>query len=498
MSSIHYISNDILDFQTVSEIIFEHKKLALSEESHHNISACRSYLDKKDISSKTTAHTRTTGFEKLSIKAAHDHDIKEQQENVLLVHASGSGDCVPKEIVKMMLLLKVQSLSYGHSGVHISTVQRLIDFFNDDILPVVYEQDVKDERGDIVPLAHLALPLIGEGLVWDGNNIFSSETTLKAHGYKKITLHSREEEALIQGTQYTSAYGMYAIIKSHKISYMADLVGTISIVAYECDLSYFDPLLHFVRPHRGQIKTAERILEFLDGSDSAITEKDSVLDVFYFRCIPQIHGATKDAIHYATRIFKTEINSVTDYTTIFSHEDKIIKGGNSHGQPLKLALDFLGIAMAELGIISEQRVSSLVKGLRNLPQFTRAHSEHSNGMGIPKNIVNDNLQLFTPTTVDSIVSSNESEIHVNMRPNAVIKLLGVIDHVETLLSIELITSASALHYKKFPTTSAFIESFLNSYREVVPFTGNESILLEEIRKSKGFLGSFNIDPDGLY
>jgi len=502
MSQIHYISSEILDLKTIATILEEHKKLQLSEESILNINTSRTYLDKKIKNSKTPVYGVNTGFGSLCNVAIQDENLTKLQENLVRSHACGTGDYVPKDIVKLMLLLKVQSLSYGHSGVHINTVQRLIDFFNLDILPVVYNQGSLGASGDLAPLAHLALPLLGEGEVWSGDTIINAREALKKNKLSKITLQSKEGLALLNGTQFMSAYGVIALIKAHKLSYLADVIGAISIDAFNCNLSPFNPLVHYVRPHRGQIKTAARILSFLDDSEIAATEKENVQDPYSFRCIPQVHGATKDVIDFTTKTFKTEINSVTDNPNIFPADDLIISGGNFHGQPLALALDYLCIALSELGSISERRVYQLIGGLRGLPPFLVDSPGLNSGMMIPQytaaSIVSQNKQLCTPASVDSIVSSNGQEDHVSMGANAATKLLKVVENVETLLSIELLNAVQALHYRQPLHTSSFLQSFTKSYREVVPFADEDRIFANDIKLGKTFIGSLNIDPEDLY
>ncbi len=502
MSQIHYISSEILDLKTIATILKEHKKLQLSEESILNINTSRTYLDKKIKNSKTPVYGVNTGFGSLCNVAIQDENLTKLQENLVRSHACGTGDYVPKDIVKLMLLLKVQSLSYGHSGVHINTVQRLIDFFNLDILPVVYNQGSLGASGDLAPLAHLALPLLGEGEVWSGDTIINAREALKKNKLSKITLQSKEGLALLNGTQFMSAYGVIALIKAHKLSYLADVIGAISIDAFNCNLSPFNPLVHYVRPHRGQIKTAARILSFLDDSEIAATEKENVQDPYSFRCIPQVHGATKDVIDFTTKTFKTEINSVTDNPNIFPADDLIISGGNFHGQPLALALDYLCIALSELGSISERRVYQLIGGLRGLPPFLVDSPGLNSGMMIPQytaaSIVSQNKQLCTPASVDSIVSSNGQEDHVSMGANAATKLLKVVENVETLLSIELLNAVQALHYRQPLHTSSFLQSFTKSYREVVPFADEDRIFANDIKLGKTFIGSLNIDPEDLY
>lgn len=502
MRETHYISSEILDLSTISKIISNNYTLELSEESTLNINRARKYLDEKVAAHKLPLYGINTGFGSLCNVAIQDENLTLLQENLVRSHACGTGDYVPKEIVKLMLLLKIQSLSYGHSGVHIDTVQRLVDFYNLDILPVVYTQGSLGASGDLAPLAHLALPLIGEGMVWDGDETAFAKTHLKKHNLQPIKLQSKEGLALLNGTQFMAAYGVYALLKCHKLSYLADVIGAISIDAFNCNLSPFDPLVHFVRPHRGQIKTAERIRTFLAESGIAELEKVNVQDPYSFRCIPQVHGATKDAIVNTTKTFKTEINSVTDNPNIFAEEDKIISGGNFHGQPLALALDFLAIAMAELGSISERRTYQLIGGLRGLPPFLVDNPGLNSGMMIPQytaaSIVSQNKQLATPASVDSIVSSNGQEDHVSMGANAATKLLKVVENIETILSIELLNASQAIHYRAPLKTAPFLEAFLMSYREEVPFVANDRILSIDIHKGIEFLRSFNIENAELF
>ncbi len=502
MSDTHYISSELLDLETISQILNEQKKLDLSEESRHNINSSRAFLDKKISESTTPVYGVNTGFGSLCNVAISDDNLTLLQENLVRSHACGTGSYVPKEIVKLMILLKIQSLSYGHSGVHIDTVQRLIDFYNFDILPVIYEQGSLGASGDLAPLAHLALPLINEGWIWDGDEPVSANEYLKKYDFKPIHLKSKEGLALLNGTQFMTAYGVFALLKAHKLSYIADVIGAISIDAFDCNLSPFDALVHFVRPHRGQIKTAERILSFLESSEIAALEKTNVQDPYSFRCIPQVHGASKDVIHFVSKTFKTEINSVTDNPNIFPEEDKIISGGNFHGQPLALGLDFLAVAMAEMGSISERRVYQLISGLRGLPPFLVDSPGLNSGMMIPQytaaSIVSQNKQLCTPASVDSIVSSNGQEDHVSMGANAATKLLKVVDNVETLLSIELLNSSQALHFRKPLTTAPFLENFIKSYRETVPYATKDRIFSNDIANGKNFLTSITVDALELY
>lgn len=501
MPDYHYISSQLLDLNTVIEIIENNKQLALSDEAVVNIKKSRAYLDKKIQNNETPIYGINTGFGSLcNIKISKDN-LSILQSNLVKSHACGTGELVPKEIIRLMLLLKVQSLSYGHSGVQLITVERLIDFYNNDILPVIYTQGSLGASGDLAPLAHLSLPLLGLGEVYENGKIVSIASVSEKFGWEAISLQAKEGLALLNGTQFMSAYGIHLLIKAFKLSYLADVIGSISIDAFDCNLSPFDPLVHDVRPHGGQIKTAENIRKFLEGSEISLNEKQNVQDPYSFRCIPQVHGATKDTLEFIRKTFKTEINSVTDNPNIFIEEDKIISGGNFHGQPLALALDFLGIAMAELGSISERRTYQLISGSRGLPNFLVNNSGLNSGFMIPQytaaSIVSQNKQLASPASVDSIVSSNGQEDHVSMGANAATKCLRIIENIETILAIELLNASQAIAFRAPKKTSPFLESFLEMYRKGVPFLEEDRILADDIHTSVSFLQSFGIDSEIL-
>ncbi len=497
MDNTHYISSEVLSLETLNEIISYHKPLSLSEEAKINIEKCREYLDKKMASNEAPIYGINTGFGSLCNIKISNENLSQLQENLVKSHACGTGEEVPQDIVKLMLLLKIQSLSYGHSGVQLVTVERLIAFYNNDILPVIYTQGSLGASGDLAPLAHLSLPLLGEGEVFfEGKKIHSSDV-LKKFGWNPIVLKSKEGLALLNGTQFMSAYGAHILMKAIKFSYLADLIATISLEGFDGRQEPFNELIHFIRPHKGQIVTANRVNEFLEGSQIIDQPKIHVQDPYSFRCIPQVHGASKDAIDYVKKVFKTEINSVTDNPNIFIESDQIISGGNFHGQPLALALDFVAIALAELGSISERRTYQLISGLRGLPAFLIDNPGLNSGLMIPQytaaSIASQNKQLATPASVDSIVSSNGQEDHVSMGANAATKALRVMDNLERILAIELMNASQAIAYRRPLQSSDFIEMFLKSYREEVPLIKNDRILHYDIEKSVAFLESFMIE-----
>ena len=497
METTHYISSELLSIEAISEVIYQGKKLALSEEAIVNIEKCRKYLDDKMKLNSDPIYGINTGFGSLcNVKISNDN-LSKLQENLVKSHACGTGEEVPHEIVKIMLLLKIQSLSYGHSGVQLLTVQRLIDFYNNDILPVIYTQGSLGASGDLAPLAHLSLPLLGEGEVYYDGFRQPAAKVLEKMGWSPIIMQSKEGLALLNGTQFMSAYGVYCLIKADKLSYFADVIGAVSLEGFDGRIEPFTDLIHLVRPHKGQIQTAERFRDILEDSEIIAQAKAHVQDPYSFRCIPQVHGASKDAIDYAKKVFRTEINSVTDNPNIFVGEDLIISGGNFHGQPLALALDFLGIALSELGSISERRTYQLISGLRGLPAFLVNDPGLNSGFMIPQytaaSIASQNKQLATPASVDSIVSSNGQEDHVSMGANAATKTLRIVENLERILAIELLNGSQALEFRKPLKSSDFIESFVKSYREDVSFVTEDRIFHYDIEKSVGFLNSFQID-----
>ena len=497
MEDHHYISSELLQLETVQEIISQGKKLSLSDEAKVNIEKCRAYLDAKMTTHKEPIYGINTGFGSLCNVKISDENLSQLQENLVKSHACGTGDEVPQEIVKIMLLLKIQSLSYGHSGVQMQTVERLIDFYNNDVLPVIYTQGSLGASGDLAPLAHLSLPLLGEGEVYHDGFRQPSKKVLDTFNWQPLVLKSKEGLALLNGTQFMSAYGTYILLKAMKYSYFSDLIGTISLEGFDGRKEPFNELIHFIRPHKGQINTAKRVLEFLEGSQIIAQEKEHVQDPYSFRCIPQVHGASKDAIDYAKKVFKTEINSVTDNPNIFIESDIIVSGGNFHGQPLALALDFLGIALSELGSISERRTYQLIAGLRGLPAFLVENPGLNSGMMIPQytaaSIASQNKQLATPASVDSIVSSNGQEDHVSMGANAATKCLKIMENLERILAIELMNASQAIEFRRPLQSSEFIESFIKSYREEVSFVKEDRILHYDIEKSVAFLNSFIVE-----
>lgn len=500
MRKAYKIGDQLLTLSAIRELMDTDTKVVLSAKAKQKIKACRNYLDKKIKTSDTPIYGINTGFGSLCNHKISAKDLEQLQTNLVLSHACGTGDEVPQDVVKIMLLLKVQSLAYGHSGVQLKTVERLLAMYNQNVLPVVYSQGSLGASGDLAPLAHLSLPLLAEGEVYADGKRKLAKTALKQLGWDAIKLQSKEGLALLNGTQFMAAYGLWCLLKAQKLSYIADLIGSISLEAFDGRNECFDALIHQVRPHKGQLKTAENIRNFLKGSKIQKQEKTDVQDPYSFRCMPQVHGASKDVITHVQNVFTTEINSVTDNPTIFIEEDKVISGGNFHGQPLAMAMDYLAIGLSELGSISERRTYQLISGQRGLPPFLVAHPGLNSGMMMPQytaaSIASQNKQLCTPASIDSIVSSNGQEDHVSMGANAATKLYKIVENTERILAIELLNATQALAFRG-AKSSDFIESILDVYRDEVDFLDNDRLLHDDIEKSIGFIQGLSVDEDLL-
>lgn len=488
---IHHISSEHLTLDKVKEIIDSHARLVLSEESIQAIEKCRRYLDTKMDDIGRPVYGVTTGFGSLCNVTIPADKLSQLQYNLVVSHACGSGETVRPEIVKLMLLLKVQSLSYGHSGAQLVTVQRLIDMFNNDILPVVYQHGSLGASGDLAPLAHLSLPLLGLGEVLYKGQIRPSAEVAAEFGWQPITLQSKEGLALLNGTQFMSAHAVWSVLKSKRLSKWADYIGAISLDAYDGRIEPFFALTHQLRPHKGQIETGERFLHLLEGSELIKRDKVHVQDPYSFRCIPQVHGAVKDCIRYVESVIEIEINSTTDNPNVFPDEDMIISAGNFHGEPIALPMDSLAVAMSELASISERRTFRLISGQRGLPSFLVAKPGLNSGFMIPQytaaSIVSQNKGLCWPASCDSIPSSQGQEDHVSMGSNSATKLVRVLDNVEEVLGIELLNAVQALEFRRPAKTSPVLEDIINDYRSQVPFVDNDSYLHPLIEKSVLFL-----------
>ena len=487
----HIISNNTLTISRVNEIISKGMKLHLSEELEAAVVKCREYLDSKMGDIGRPVYGVTTGFGSLCNITIPAEDLSRLQHNLVMSHACGTGETVRPEIVKIMLLLKIQSLSYGYSGVQLETIQRLIDMFNNDIIPVVYQQGSLGASGDLAPLAHMCLPLIGMGEVVYKGEVRQADEVWKEFGWEPICLKSKEGLALLNGTQFMSAHAVWSLIQAERISEWADKIGAMSLEAYDGRIEPFYPQVHEVRPHQGQIETAERIRTLLQGSEIIKQKKVHVQDPYSFRCIPQVHGASKDTIRYVKSVIEIEINSATDNPTVFPDEDMIISAGNFHGQPIALPMDMLTLALSELSNISERRTYKLISGQRGLPNFLVAKPGLNSGFMIPQytaaSIVSQSKGLCMPASADSIPSSQGQEDHVSMGANAATKLVKVVENTERVLAIELFNAAQALEFRRPLRSSWEIEKVFAKYRKVVPFIDDDRYMHPLIEASVEFI-----------
>ena len=487
----HEISSEHLSIERIGQILHEGIKLKLSADATHRIVACRDYLDQKIDRSERPIYGVTTGFGSLCNVSVDADQLAKLQINLMMSHACGTGERVPREIVKIMLLLKIQSLSYGYSGCKLDTVQRLVDFFNEDICPVVYMQGSLGASGDLVPLAHLSLPLVGLGEVDVQGEIISGGEMLKRMGWEPIHLASKEGLALLNGTQNMSSFAVWSLLQSYRLSRWADVIAALSLDSYFGLVEPFTDAVHQVRPHKGQIDTAAAMRELLEGSEIVLQPKSYVQDPYSFRCVPQVHGAAKDTIDYVERVIDTEINSATDNPTVCPEDDLIISAGNFHGEPIALPMDFLAIALSELANISERRIYKLVSGTRGLPSFLVASPGLNSGFMITQytaaSVVSLNKSYCNPASVDSIPSCQGQEDHVSMGANAAIKLYQVVLNTERVLAIELFNAVQALDFRRPLKSSPLLELLHDSFREKVPFITDDEVMFPHIASSIEFL-----------
>lgn len=487
----HKISAAHLTIEEVGAILENHATLELSDDARQRIVRCRKYLDKKIAESDVPIYGVTTGFGSLCNVSVDKDRLAQLQVNLIMSHACGVGSRVPNDIVKIMLFLKAQSLSYGYSGCQVETVERLIDFFNNDVYPVVYTQGSLGASGDLVPLAHLCLPLLGKGEVEYKGERMSGKALLQKMNWKPIQLASKEGLALLNGTQNMNAYAVWAVLQSERLCDWADKIGVMSLEAYDGRIEPFTHAVHAVRPHKGQIDTAAHIRELLEGSELIKQPKVNVQDPYSFRCMPQVHGASKDTLAYVRSVIEIELNAATDNPTVCPDDDLVISAGNFHGEPIAQPMDFLAIALCELSNISERRIYKLISGTRNLPSFLVAKPGLNSGFMIPQyaaaSIVSQSKMYSTPASVDSIPSSQGQEDHVSMGANAATKLYQVVLNTERVLAIELFNAAQALEFRRPLKSSPAIEAIYAAYRKVVPFIENDEFMSPHIAQSVEFL-----------
>ncbi len=485
------ITNQPISLNDLRNFLADGNQIKLSDESKKKIDSCRKFLEKKIGEPGARYYGINTGFGALCDVEIAPDQLEQLQENLVMSHACGMGDEVKNEVVKLMLLLKMKGLAQGHSGVTVETVEKIAELFNAEIFPIIWEVGSLGASGDLAPLAHLTLPLIGKGTVRYKGEKRNAAEVLTEKNISPIKLKAKEGLALLNGTQFMSAWGCYSLIEAERVERLADFTAAVSVDAFDAQTNPFHPAIQQVRNHQGQIESAQNVLKFLEGSEISNQAKDNVQDPYSFRCVPQVHGAVKYAITQVRDVFEREINAVTDNPLIFEEENLILSGGNFHGEPLAIGLDYLGIAMSELASISERRTFQLISGKRNLPKFLVNDSGLNSGLMIPQytaaSIVSMNKQLATPASVDTITSSDGQEDHVSMGANAAVKTYKIVYNIEKVLAIEFMTAMQALDFRKPLKSSPLIEKIKSDYRKVVPFYDKDRIIYDDIQMTVDFM-----------
>ena len=476
--------------------LFSDQPLVLTADEKAKIDQNHNFLVRKAAESDRPIYGVNTGFGSLCNTLVPNDQLSDLQHNLIRSHACGTGAEISDEIVGIMMKLKVWSLSLGYSGIRSEVVQLLCDIHNAGVRPIVYEQGSLGASGDLSPLAHMCLPLIGEGQVRvNGERMDASEAMSKA-GLSPLNLAMKEGLALLNGTQFMGAFGVWVSHHGSRLSILADVIGALSTEVFHGLEKPFHPGVHTVRPHAGQIESAARISALIGGSEFRSVEKSQVQDPYSFRCIPQVHGASHDALKYVAKAIQTELDSVSDNPLVLEDDDLVVSAGNFHGQPLALPLDMAAIALSEYGSISERRTYKLVGGERGLPVYLSKNPGVNSGFMIPQytaaSIVSQNKQLSTPASVDSIVSSNGQEDHVSMGANAATKCAKVVDNVYQVLGIELFTAAQALELRRPTTCSEKLEHLVAEFRKVVPFLEIDGEMSGHMRSSSEFLKTVDL------
>ena len=422
-----------------------------------------------------------TGVGPLCTKKISPEDTKSLQRNLLLSHSVGVGNPISPELSRIMLLCKIKSLSRGFSGISLDLLDRLIYFLQHNLTPVVPEKGSVGASGDLAPLAHLFLPVIGEGFFWNGNEKVKSKTVLKQHKLKPLVLNAKEGLALINGTQFILAYAIKAISKLDYLMDLADLAAAMSLEGFQGSLAPFRKELHELRPYKGSIKVANRISNLLDNSPNSNShiDCDRVQDPYSIRCAPQVHGASRNALNHLKELVTIEINSVTDNPIILD-DNSTISGGNFHGQPLALALDYLKIAASEIGNISDRRSYLLLEGLHGLPPMLTENPGLNSGFMITQYttaaLVSENKSLCFPASADSIPTGMGQEDHVSMGSISARICLEVINNLEKILAIELLHAAQSLEFRRPNKFSLPIEKTLSKIRKNVKKLEGDRVL----------------------
>ena len=475
---------DYFTFHDVLEIIKHPKKAKLDKKSKQQI--INSYQNvQKIVKSDKTVYGINTGFGPLCETKISEEETAKLQENLIISHSVGVGKPIAKEISKIMMVSKIHALSKGFSGISLQVVERLILMVEKDIIPVVPEQGSVGASGDLAPLAHLVLPLLGLGKVWDGEQIVETSAVLQKHQLQPLQLQAKEGLALINGTQFILAHAIKGLEKFEYLLNLADLAAAFSIEAYQGSASPFKKELHEIRPYKGSKLVAKRMLKLLKNSENLEYHENCgrVQDPYSMRCVPQVHGASRNAFEHLKEMAETELNSVTDNPIVISDEEAI-SGGNFHGQLMALPLDYATLAAAELGNISDRRSYLLLEGKYGLPKLLIESSGLNSGFMIPQYttaaLVTENKTLCFPASADSIPTSLGQEDHVSMGSISGRKFNQVLGNLENILAVELMFAAQGLEFRRPATCSKYVENAYNVIRTKVEKLEDDRLIGEDM------------------
>jgi len=497
------LDGNSLTIENVYEVVYNFASVKISDAAKIRMQASRGIVDSW-VRNEETIYGITTGFGDLAMVTIPIEQIEELQENLIVSHSAGTGNFLPPAIVRAMLLLRVNALAKGYSGIRISTVEYFIHMLQENMLPAIPSQGSVGSSGDLAPLAHLVLAAIGKGRFWKflhagtatrlrlnstNHETIPAAQLLNEKGIVPLRLHAKEGLALINGTQMMTAYGTLEIYDARQLAIAADICAALSIEGLKGTDRAFDARLHATRPHAGQQRVAENLRSLMRGSEireSHRTDDPRVQDAYSLRCAPQVHGASRDTIEYAARIIETEINSATDNPLIFAEDKEHIEGGNFHGQPVALALDFLAIALAELASISERRIERLVNGsLNGLPKFLTEHGGLNSGLMIAQytaaSLVSENKVLSHPASVDSIPTSANQEDHNSMGSIAAQKCYKILQNLRSVLAIELLCAAQAIDFHRPLKCGAGAEAAYQLIRSLVPHLEKDRVIHDDIQ-----------------
>ncbi|HNX00262.1 MAG TPA: histidine ammonia-lyase [Candidatus Cloacimonadota bacterium] len=495
-----YLNGSDLTFEQIWSIAYQMTEVSLTDEAAQNVKVCREYVD-RIIREGRVVYGLTTGFGKFSTISIPADQIDELQENLILSHATGVGPFLSISETRAILLLRINVLARGHSGIRLETLQALIDMLNKGVHPCIPEKGSVGASGDLAPLSHLALVLLGKGKAYFHDELLDGAEAMNRAGIKPVKLMAKEGLALNNGTQVMTAVGILTLIRAYNLVKVADICAAFSLDAMKGTPAAYDPLIHGLRPHSGQLTSADNLFRLIQGSrirESHLT-CSNVQDPYSLRCTPQVHGAVREALDYVKKVLSVEMNSVTDNPLIFPREERVISGGNFHGEPVAIALDTLGIAVSELANISERRMEQIFNPAlnRGLKPFLAPRPGVDSGFMIAQltaaSLVSENKVLAHPASVDSIPTSANQEDHVSMGTISAMKARTIINNVAYVLGIELMSGCQALDEREMQSSDV-IEEVKAKIRSIVPHLDKDRILYDDIQKMKDLIDSTTL-PD---